>query len=430
MVEVAKILLWGDAVGALSWDKNRNHGSFEFFSEFLNSRLDISPIHMPLANSNGKIYSFPLLNENTFKGLPGLMSDVLPDDFGNRLIDQWLLSNDIDKTNFSPVDRLCYIGKRGMGALEFEPSTHQYSSEASLLDISKLVVLAQNVMNDRNNIQLDLIESDGLAELIKVGTSAGGQRPKAIVAFNEETNEVRSGQSAKLPDGFNHYLFKFDAVSNQELGDPIGFGRIEYAYHKMALDCGIEMTKCKLYEENGRAHFMTRRFDRSGANEKIHMQTLCSLAHFDFKTAGAYSYESVFEVMRKLRLPFTQAEQLYRRMVFNVISRNQDDHTKNISFLMNKQGEWKLSPAYDVTYSFNPQGIWTNQHQMSVNGKRDDFIMQDLIKVGEGISLKKSRQIIEQAMDIVSQWPVYAVQAGIQAEQSRQLYKTFRMKLD
>ncbi len=428
MVDVIKITLWGEELGALSWDNQKNFASFEFFPSFLSKNLDVSPIHMPIHSSSRKIYSFPNLNEDTYKGLPGMLSDVLPDDFGNRLIDQWLVLNNIPKSQFTPLDRLCYIGVRGMGALEFQPAKNIGKAQTTSLEVDKLAQLAEKILNTRDKLQLNLTDTEHLNELIKVGTSAGGQRAKAIIAYNPITNEIRSGQS-KAPEGFEHYIFKFDGVNDTSLGDPRGYGRIEYAYYLMAIDCGIDMENSLLFEEHDRAHFMTKRFDRGMNNEKIHMQTLCSLAHFDYKSPGSYSYEDAFKIMRQLRLPHTDAIQLYKRMLFNIISRNQDDHTKNISFLMNKQGVWKLSPAYDVTYSYNPTGIWTNMHQMSVNGKRNDFTMLDLITVGEKISYKNHKEAIQQVTNVITNWNDYASKAGIPEKQANQLAKAFRLHL-
>ncbi|WP_378174311.1 type II toxin-antitoxin system HipA family toxin [Aquimarina sp. SS2-1] len=428
MVDVIKITLWGQELGALSWDTNKKYASFEFFSDFLKNNWDVSPIHMPIRNSEKRIYNFPRLNEDTFKGLPGMLSDVLPDDFGNRLIDQWLLLNNIPKTQFTPLDRLCYIGTRGMGALEFQPARNIGKKIASTVEIDKLVTLAQRVLNSREQIELNISETEHLNELIKVGTSAGGQRAKAIIAYNAATNEIRSGQT-NVPKGFEHYLFKFDGVNDVSLGDPQGYGRIEYAYYLMALDCGIQMEHSQLFEEHNRAHFMTKRFDRLPNNEKLHMQTLCSLAHFDYKSPGAYSYENAFEIMRQLRLPHQDAIQLYKRMLLNVIARNQDDHTKNISFLMDKKGVWKLAPAYDITYSYNPTGIWTSMHQMSINGKRDGFTLGDLLIVGDKISFKKNKEAIQQVLDVVANWHDYADKAGIPIDQANKLQKAFRTEL-
>jgi len=428
MVDVIKITLWGKELGALSWDKKKNFGTFEFFPEFLKSGLDVSPIHMPATKSQGKIYSFPNLSEDTYKGLPGMLSDVLPDDFGNRLINQWLALHKIPKSDFTPLDRLCYIGNRGMGALEFEPARKIGITNISTLAVDKLAQLAEKVLNTREQLQLNISETEHLNELIKVGTSAGGQRAKAIISYNPKTNEIRSGQT-KAPKGFDHYIFKFDGVQDISLGDPKGYGRIEYAYYLMALDCGIEMQPSQLFEEHGRAHFMTKRFDRGRNSEKVHMQTLCSLAHFDYRSPGVYSYENAFEVMRQLRLPHSDAIQLYKRMLLNIIARNQDDHTKNISFLMNPKGTWKLSPAYDVTYSYNANGIWTSTHQMSANGKTSEFELNDLKTIGEMISYKNNKEAIEEVMEVVANWQYYAQKAGIPAKQAKTLQKAFRLKL-
>lgn len=427
MVNPIKVRLWNTDVGALYWDEQKNFGTFEYFNSFLSTKWNIAPVQMPLKASQNKIYSFPNLNEETFKGLPGLLSDVLPDDFGNLLINQWLKLNNISRSDFSPLDRLCYIGHRGMGALEFEPAKEPGKRASIPLEIDKLVTLSKKVLQDREQLNLNLEETQGLNELIKVGSSAGGQRAKAIIAFNEKTGEIRSGQIA-APSGFEHYLFKFDSVTNNELGDPAGYGKIEYAYYLMALDADIKMMPSRLYKEEGRAHFMTKRFDRLG-NEKLHMQTLCSIAHFDYKKPGAYGYEDAFEIMRLLKLPHHDAVQLYKRMVFNVLARNQDDHTKNISFLMDMHGEWSLSPAYDVTYAYNPSGIWTGSHQMSINGKREDITYKDLAAVANEISYKHYDETINQIQHVLKNWPKYAEKAEIPEKQITQLQRTFRFNI-
>ena len=426
MVEVIRVTLWGEDVGALSWDSNQNFGSFEFFPKFFDKGLDVSPIHMGIATSKNKIYSFPSLNEEAYKGLPGMLSDVLPDDFGNRLIDRWLKLNGINKADFSPLDRLTYIGSRGMGALEFEPAQKLGYEQTTELNIASLVELSGKVLRERENLTLNLQETEALNELIKVGTSAGGQRAKAIISYNSDSGEIRSGQTG-APEGFEHYILKFDGVTNEELGDPQGYGRIEYAYYLMAIACGIEMMPSLLLEENGRAHFMTQRFDRIGNGEKLHMQTLCAMAHYDYKKPGVYGYEDAFEIMRRLNLSKAQAIQLFRRMVFNVIARNQDDHTKNISFLMDKTGLWKLSPAYDMTYAYNPSGIWTNSHQMTVQGKRDNITKEDLLAVAQHINYKNGLDDIQRIGDTVANWAIYAEEAGIPKSQYETLGKAFRI---
>jgi serine/threonine-protein kinase HipA len=353
---VAQVRLWDKLVGAVLWNYDRGYATFEFDAGFLKSGLDVAPITMPLANARkGDIFQFGNLPEETFHGLPGLLSDALPDRFGNQLIDLWLASQGRDKGSMSPVERLCYLGTRGMGALEFEPTERNEKEPSQHLEVGALVELSKNALSQKASLDSHFTNDDAemFADIIRVGTSAGGARAKAVIAYNEQTCEVRSGQ-INSPKDFEHWLIKFDGVTNEQLGDPKGYGRIEYAYYNMAVACDIKMMPSKLLEENGRAHFMTKRFDRIANDEKLHMQTLCGLCHYDYNNPEAYSYEQAFQAMRQLRLPYTDAEQLYARMVFNVIARNQDDHTKNISFLMDKSGTWRLSPAYDVTYAYNP----------------------------------------------------------------------------
>lgn len=413
----AFVKLWGETVGAVSWLDDRAYGVFEYDPDFLNKGLDISPIHMSLADArqgDGK-FSFPSLNKDTFLGLPGMLADTLPDKFGNSIIDAWLARNGRDSTNFSPVERLCYTGKRGMGALEFSPAIVDKYDTSVPVEVSDLVELVQEIMNERKTLDVSLGQSeqnnaDAILDILRVGTSAGGARPKAVIAMDDKGN-VMSGQ-AKVPANYNYWILKFDGVTDLELGEPKGYGRIEYAYYLMAKAAGINMTECRLLEENGRAHFMTKRFDRVD-EKKLHMQSLCGIAHYDFNMAGAYSYEQAFTIMRKLRLSKADAAEQYRRMLFNIIARNLDDHTKNIAFLMEPDGKWTLSPAYDVIYSHNPAGKWTNQHQMGVNGKRDHITREDLIIVGESISLSKPEEIINDVVTAIEKWPEIAREAGV-----------------
>ena len=416
-VETAIVRLWGETAGAVAWLEDRGVGVFEYDPAFLKKGFDISPLHMGLAaarQGNG-IFSFPGLNRETFLGLPGLLADALPDKFGNRIIDAWLTRNGRDAAGFSPVERLCYTGRRAMGALEFVPPVHRDLERPVPVEVAELVDLARQVMSQRQALDVEIgmnekENADAVMDILRVGTSAGGARPKAVIAINDRGSVV-SGQ-ADVPAGYDYWILKFDGVTDLELGEPKEFGRIEYAYYLMAQHAGIEMAACRLLEENGRAHFLTRRFDRCNGG-KIHMQSLCGVAHYDFNAAGAYSYEQAFAVMRKLRLSRADAIEQYRRMVFNVIARNQDDHTKNIAFLMDRDGRWRLSPAFDVIYSHNPAGKWTNQHQMSINGKRDHFTAADLLAVGESISIPKPFEIIRQVGDSVRQWPEFARKAGV-----------------
>lgn len=413
MITLADIYLWGQHAGTVAWDENYQAASFEFTPEFASGQWDISPLMMPVRQR--QIYQFPSLNKDTFVGLPGLLADALPDAFGKALLDKWLVS--VGRTFANPVERLCYQGKRSMGALEFVPAQDNYLEQGTKLEIDSLVEVAREVLDEKKKLDVNVNEDtkEAIANIVRVGTSAGGQRAKAVIAYNENTGEVRSGQ-IDVPDGFSHWLLKLDGVTNAELGDPKHYGEIEYVYYLMARVAGINMTECRLLEENGRAHFMTRRFDRLSGNEKVHMQTLCGIAHYDYKMLHAYSYEQAFQVMRQLRLPYSQAEEMFRRMVFNVIARNQDDHTKNISFLMDKNGRWSLSPAYDMSWSYNPKGAWTSKHQMSVNGKWDDITRADLLALAKNVNIKQADAIIDEVKEGVSKWRTFATQYSIPSE--------------
>ena len=397
----AEVILWGERVGAVAWDDRRNVAVFRYDDDFATQGMELSPLMMPVVKN--KIYEFPELRSNTFNGLPGLLADALPDAFGRALLDKWLVS--VGKTFANPIERLCYQGKRGMGALEFVPAYADYLENSEKLEIDSLIAVANQVLQNKEafhtNLKAD--SQEAIANIIKVGTSAGGQRAKAVIAYNDATGEVRSGQTT-APEGFDYWLIKLDGVTNKELGDPMHFGEIEYVHYLLAKAAGIHMTECRLYREHDRAHFMTRRFDRV-KGDKIHMQTLCGLAHYDFNMLHAYSYEQAFGVMRRLRLTYPEAEEFYRRMVFNVVARNQDDHTKNISFLMDRQGVWHLSPAYDMSWAYNPNGGWTATHQMSINNKWDNISREDLLTVASEMNVKGAKQIIDQVVDAVSQWP-------------------------
>lgn len=358
---------------------------------------------MPLSP---RIYSFPNRdNYKTFLGLPGMLAESLPDAFGRALLDNWLAVQGRQDAN--PVERLCFQGKRSMGALEFVPSKERVLDAEQAIEVESLVQAAREAFMNKEAFQTNLSNSnEALLDIIRVGTSAGGQRAKAVIAYNDTTGEVRSGQTT-VPEGFDYWLLKLDGVTNKELGDPEHWGEVEYVHSLIAKAAGINMTECRLYRENGRAHFMTKRFDRVNG-EKMHMQTLCGLAHYDFNMLHAYSYEQAFAVMRQLRLTYPEAEEFFRRMVFNVVARNQDDHTKNISFLMDQKGVWHLSPAYDMSWAYNPAGGWTSMHQMSINNKWDNITRDDLLRVAYEMNIKRAPAIIDRVVEAVSSWPKLA----------------------
>ena len=430
---IAEVLLWGRTIGAVSQDDADSAAAFEYDPAFAESGIQLAPLVMPLGT---RVYQFPSLARETFHGLPGLLADSLPDRFGNALIDAWLATQGRKPETFSAVERLCYIGTRGTGALEFAPVLGPKLRSATHIDIDALVELASEVLTQRTNVRgrfRDEEKAQVLRDLLVVGTSAGGARAKAVIAWNPATNEVRSGQIA-AGDGFEYWLLKFDGVSgnrDKELDDPRGYGAIEYAYHLMARAAGITMNDCRLLEENGRRHFMTRRFDRLARGEKLHMQSLGALAHLDFNAAGAHSYEQALLTIRQLGLPMAALEEQFRRMAFNVVARNQDDHVKNIAFLMNRDGAWSLAPAFDVTYSFNPAGAWTATHQMTVNGKRDHFVLEDFRACANAASMKRGRAttILDEVLTAVSEWKKFAAEAGVPARERDQVRKAHRLSI-
>ncbi|CUX65440.1 HipA domain-containing protein [Agrobacterium tumefaciens str. Kerr 14] len=431
----ASVVLWGREVAAVSWLPESGYAVFQYDPEFASSGIELSPLVMPLSPDP---YSFPSLPKNTFKGLPGMLADSLPDKYGDRLINAWLAEEGRTPDSFNPVERLCYVGTRGMGALEFRPSLMGSNRKARKVEVSSLVRLANLILSEKASLEGILAGKDDLAaidDILRVGTSAGGARAKAILAWNEQTGEFRHGQ-IDAGEGFEHWLMKFDGIDanrDKEQPDPQRFGLIEYAYYLMAIDAGIDMMPCRLHHEGGRSHFMTRRFDRpvdeNGRTQKLHMQSLCALQHFDFNDPRGYSYEQAILTIRELGLGAPDLEQQFLRAVFNIIARNQDDHVKNIAFLMNQSGDWKLSPAFDVNYSYNPGGDWTGQHQMSLSGKRDGFRLEDLTAFAETASIKpaKARSLISNVREVVSNWPHYAQKAAIDEDTVGRIGKTHRL---
>jgi serine/threonine-protein kinase HipA len=429
---LATVRLWGSTIGAVSLEDGHAHAAFQYDPAFATSGIEVSPVAMPLSD---RTYVFPELPGNTFHGLPGLLADSLPDQFGNTLIDAWLATQGRTPESFNIVERLCYTGTRGMGALEFAPATGPRPSHAKKIEIDSLVKLASEVLSHRHELAVsfgDKRKGEALKDILRVGTSAGGARAKAIIAWNRRTNEVRSGQIPAGP-GFEYWLLKFDGVTgnrDKEMDDPKGYGAIEYAYYLMATAAGVTMSECRLFLEHDRRHFMSRRFDRLAGGEKLHMQSLCALAHFDFNNPGAYAYEQALLIIRRLGLPMEAVEEQFRRMAFNIVARNQDDHVKNIAFLMDKTGAWSLSPAFDVAYSYNPAGRWTATHQMTMNGKRDDFTMADFRACASSASMKRGRaeSIVDEVRSAVIKWPEYARQAEVPGPWREEIQRHLRLE--
>ncbi|GAA4231168.1 type II toxin-antitoxin system HipA family toxin [Postechiella marina] len=429
----AFVKIWGQTVGAVSWNDTTKVASFEYDTKFKASGLDLSPIKIPI-KSNTNIFSFPELrisrnaDYDTFKGLPGLLADVLPDKYGNQLINSWLAQNGRPENSMNPVEQLCFIGTRGMGALEFEPTQLKPNKRTFEVEINSLVDIAQRMLNKRESFETNLSknEQQAMLDILKIGTSAGGARPKAIIAYNKKTGQVRSGQT-NAPKGFEHWLIKLDGVSDAQFGESKGYGRIEMAYYYMAKACGIDMMESYLLEEHGRAHFMTKRFDRDAGSTKHHIQTFCAMQHYDFNEMLSFSYEQLFQTMRILRLPYTQAEQMFRRMVFNVIAKNCDDHTKNFAFRLKQNSVWELAPAYDICYAYRPGSVWVSQHALSINGKRKNFTRTDLLSVAKSMNIKKPNAIITEISNTVANWNIYANKAHVKAELQDKINKNLEL---
>lgn len=429
----AVVQLWGTDIGSVSWVEDRQVGVFQYEPSFLRSHIQVAPLMMPLRELP---YEFPALARESFHGLPGLLADSLPDKFGNAVIDAWLASRNIRPEDFHPVERLGFIDSRGMGALEFKPALRGSPTRDEELNLATLVDFSNRVLAERANLKVELKGEDdrkAMQDILRVGTSAGGARAKAVVAWNRETNQFRSGQ-VSTPAGFEHWIIKFDGVSNnrdKELATPLGFGKVEFAYSLMAARAGIHMTECRLIPEGGRSHFMTRRFDRDNTGGKIHMQSLGAMAHADYNQPALYSYEQAIQVMKRLSLPREDLEQFVTRAIFNVAARNQDDHVKNIAFLMDRRGDWRVSPAFDVTYAYDPHGAWTGQHQMSIQGKRDGFLREDLIQLASlaGMKPRRAAALLDQVLAAVASWPEFAAAAGVEEDRIRQIASTHRLYL-
>ncbi len=432
-MNAAYIKIWNEVAGAVLWDERIGCATFEYDPNFKKLQWELSPLKMPLSDSTS-IFSFPELRKDprsgfdTFKGLPGLLADVLPDKYGNHLIETWLAS--LGRSGMNPVEMLCFIGTRGMGALEFEPLVLKEGKRSFQIEIDELVTIAARLLAEKTSFTTNTKqeEEQAIVDILKIGTSAGGARPKAVIAFNETTGEVRSGQTT-APKGFEHWLIKLDGVSNVQFGEGTGYGRVEMAYYLMALDCGIEMMPSRLLEENNRAHFMTKRFDREDGDVKHHIQTFCALKHFDFNEVLSFSYEQLFQTMRELKLTYPEAEQMFRRMVFNVMARKCDDHTKNFSFRLKKGRRWELAPAYDVCHAYKPHHQWVSQHALSINSKRTGIEKSDLMIVGKSIQCKHAASIIDEIEAVVFNWKKYAHQTGVPVKLRNEIFSTIKNRL-
>lgn len=436
MQNLAEVWLWDKLVGALAWSPETATATFEYAPEWIQTGVQIAPLHMPSQVDGPRIFHFPQLNRETWKGLPACFADTLPDDFGNAVINAWLARNGRDPGSFTPLERLLYTGKRGMGALEYAPALRQPQKAGDTLELESLLAMAQQVLDQRAGAtQFHTQGNDDLSGILQVGTSAGGARAKALIAINSDRTEIRSGQ-VDTPPGFEHYLLKFDGViekgnSRETFGDPQGYGRMEYAYFLMAKDVGINISPSELLLDGERAHFLTKRFDRLGKH-KLHYQSLCAMDHADFKMPGHYSYEQLFSVARQLRLSRAEAVEIYRRMVFNIVARNHDDHTKNTGFILaGPRSNWQLAPAFDIAYSYKPGSPWVNSHQLSLNGKRDHFTREDLQQAATLISnfRREADDIIDQILEVVRQWPDYAEKTGVRADFANEIQQHLRLTL-
>lgn len=424
-VERIEVWIWGQFVGALALDPTLRFYVFAYDKKFGKSGIELSPLQMPL-NDTEEPFVFTDLPEATYKRLPAMIVDALPDDFGNALIDRYMASRGISHSQIAVLERLAYMGKRSMGALEFKPARGPKTQKPTALQMGELVKEARKSI--RGQFNEDDYVNAALRSLIEVGTSAGGARAKAVIAWNPKNEEIRSGQ-VDAPEGFEHWLLKFDGMgADKELGAPQDYGRIEYAYYLMARAAGIRMSESRLLEENGRAHFMTKRFDREKGNTKHHMQTLCAMNHLDYKKKSANGYEQLFMTVRELKLGHAAEVEVFRRMVFNVLGRNCDDHTKNISFLLPKNGTWELAPAYDITFAHNPKGEWTSQHLMSVNGKFKGFTREDLLAVADRFGIGEATHIIKATQSAIRAWPIFAKKAGVNKKTIDQI-KSQHLKL-
>ncbi|TSA20758.1 MAG: type II toxin-antitoxin system HipA family toxin [Betaproteobacteria bacterium] len=427
-VTAVEVMLWGQRVGALAFDPRVNFYVFEYEPAFVKSGIEIAPLTMPLTHA-GEPFVFTNLPAATFKRLPAAIADALPDDFGNALIDAWMMGKGFNREAIGSLDRLAYMGKRGMGALEFRPMRGPHVASHTAIRLNRLVEGARHAV--RGDFDTDAHSKAALAQIMQVGTSAGGARAKAVIAWNPDTHEIHAGQFDVAP-GFEHWLLKFDGIGpDTELGGGADYGRIEYAYHLMAVAAGIQMSPCRLLEEGGRAHFMTRRFDRAitaeGQTVKYHLQSLCAMSHLDYKQRATHTYAQLFMTIAQLKLSEDTKVQAFRRMVFNIMARNCDDHTKNFAFRLKPGEAWELAPAYDITHAYNPQGEWTYQHLMSVNGRFKHINRDDLLRVADRFSVGPAHKVIDQVTHALADWPQFAREAGLHQTRAEQLRADFQL---
>ena len=417
-VQKIDVYVWNKFVGSLAPDPTLGYYVFAYDADFGRSGIQLSPLHMP-ADDSERTYVFTDLPEETYRRLPAMLADALQDEFGNALIDKYMAEKGLPKSSITALDRLAYMGKRAMGALEFKPTRGPRTIKHTALEMNELVTVARKAVS--GTLEGDSSAEAALRSIIEVGTSANGARAKAVIGWNKTTSEIRSGQF-ELLSGFEHWLLKFDGMGKDlELGTSQDYGRIEYAYYLMARQAGINIPESRLLEENGRAHFMTRRFDREDDGTKHHLQSLCAMDHLDFKKKSANSYEQFFMTIRQLKLGHSTEVEAFRRMALNVMGRNCDDHTKNFSFLLRKGGSWALSPAYDITFAHNPKGEWTKQHLMSVNGKFGDIKRGDCLELADRFGIGEATSILEEVREAIGQWPAFAKQAQIHSAEVKRI---------
>ena len=422
---IVEVKLYNDTIGSIEWNDNKGCSTFQYSTNVLNGRIEPSPIIMP---TQGRIFETNRDHIN-FHNLPYLLSDSMPDDFGNLMMKEWLRQKKLSINDINPVDRLTYVGKRGIGALEYKPINYKENNNYNV-NITELLEVAKKVLEGKEDTFYNDLDKDSLSDILRIGTSVGGARAKAMIAVKTDSNnkivEIRPGDIIQ-PEGYSYWLIKIDGANEKSLGEGAGLGKIEYAYYKMAMEAGIDMSESHLYEENGRFHFLTKRFDRTDKGEKTHMQSFGALAGIDYRIPKTSNYETLFRVMKMLQLTYNQFEQQYRRMLFNIIARNHDDHVKNFSFLMNKEGKWHISPAYDITYNYKKGGSWTNVHQSSVNGKFDNFTKSDLLSFGKTFGIKKANYILEEVITVVNQWSRIAKETDIPKNEIESLRKNLRI---